>query len=219
MPADWQTFDTEASLVSAVADLVELRCRQAITSGGQFHLVFPGGRSIVPVLQELATRSIDWHGVHLYMTDERCVPLGDQERNDRLVDDYLLSIIDADGLVFHRIPAERGPDVGAIEFASELQHLPPFDLVILGMGEDGHTASLFMDSLDEEPTDVRPVHYSPKPPPERVSLGFNRLTGAHERIVLAMGKSKQPVIGQIRSGQMFPIVRASPDSWFVTSNG
>ena len=219
MPAEWEFFDSQDALVDAVADLVEARCQQAIEDRGQFHLVFPGGRSIVPILQELAKRSLNWHGVHLYMTDERCVPSGHDERNDRLVDDYLLPKIDARGVVFHRIPAELGPDTGASEFARELNHLPPFDLVILGMGEDGHTASLFMDSLDGEPTDVLPVYHSPKPPPERVSLGYARLAGARERVVLAMGESKQAVIKQILADRVFPVVRASPDRWFITRSG
>jgi 6-phosphogluconolactonase len=214
----WQVFDTRESLVAAVVDHIVSRLEQAITTKGEFHLVFPGGRSVVPILQALVRRQTGWQGVHLYLTDERCVPRGDSERNDRLVDDFLLSQIDADGVVLHRIPAELGPDQGAAEFAHELSRLPEFDLVLLGMGEDGHTASLFIDSLDEEVGDVMAVHHSPKPPPERVSLGYARLNSAHECVAVVLGEAKRPVIAQIRSGQMFPIIKASPDRWFITAD-
>ena len=99
-----------------------------------------------------------------------------------------------------------------------LASLPIFDVVLLGMGEDGHTASLFPDSLDDQPTEVVAVHHSPKPPAERVSLGYARLAGARERVVLALGKSKQAVIKRIRAGELFPVVKAGPDRWFVTSD-
>lgn len=216
--ADWQVYDSEALLVSAVTDLIEARLRQATSEKGEFHLVFPGGRSIVAVLQALSKRTLSWKGVHLYLTDERCVARGDNERNDRLVDEYLLSSIVTDPPVLHRIPAELGPDNGAQEFASQLSAAPKFDLVLLGLGEDGHTASLFPDSLGDQPTEVVAVHHSPKPPPERVSLGYARLASARERVVLALGKTKQAVIKRIRAGELFPVVKAGPDRWFITSD-
>lgn len=215
---DWQVYDSEALLVSAVTDLIEARLRQAISEKAQFHLVFPGGRSIVPVLQALSNRTLTWQGVHLYLTDERCVSRGDTERNDRLVDEFLLSSIPADPPVLHRIPAELGPDKGAEEFARQLGATPAFDLVLLGLGEDGHTASLFPDSLDDEPTEVVAVHHSPKPPAGRVSLGYARLVSARERVVLAMGETKRAVIRRIRAGELFPVVKARPDRWFITAD-
>jgi 6-phosphogluconolactonase len=213
---DWHVFTTADALITALVDDIETRLRDAITERGQFHLVLPGGRSVVPVLQELARRRISWHGVHLYMTDERCVAPGDPERNDRLVDDFLLSVIGTDGLEFHRIPAELGPDQGAAAYARQLSGLPGFDLVLLGMGEDGHTASLFGDSLEAAATDVVAVHHAPKPPMERVSLGYARLKNARARLVLAMGQGKQPILDRIRAGEVFPVVKASPDGWFVS---
>ncbi|HEY5734516.1 MAG TPA: 6-phosphogluconolactonase, partial [Gammaproteobacteria bacterium] len=104
--ADWQVYDSEALLVCAVTDLIEARLRQAISEKGEFHLVFPGGRSIVAVLKALSKRTVNWQGVHLYLTDERCVVRGDNERNDRLVDEFLLASIVTDPPVLHRIPAE-----------------------------------------------------------------------------------------------------------------
>ncbi len=216
--ADWQVYDSEALLVCAVTDLIEARLRQAISEKGEFHLVFPGGRSIVAVLKALSKRTVNWQGVHLYLTDERCVVRGDNERNDRLVDEFLLSSIVTDPPVLHRIPAELGPDKGAEEFARQLGATPAFDLVLLGLGEDGHTASLFPNSPDDQPTEVVAVHHSPKPPAERVSLGYARLASARERVVLALGKSKRAVIKRIRAGEFFPVVKAGPARWFITSD-
>jgi len=214
----WQNFDDATTLVHAVCDLIEARLHEALASRNEFHLVFPGGRSVVPVLEELARRSISWRGVHLYMTDERCVGAGDEQRNDRLVDDYLLSRIDAGGVTFHRIPAESGPEQGAALFEEELAQQPVFDLAILGIGEDGHTASLFSDTLGQEATQVLPVVDSPKPPPERVSLGYGRLASARERIVLVMGREKRGIVESVRAGDEFPVTRAQPDIWFVSAD-
>ncbi|MCW8962961.1 MAG: 6-phosphogluconolactonase [Gammaproteobacteria bacterium] len=217
-PVGWQRYDDVTTLVHAVCDLIEARLHEAIASKNEFHLVFPGGRSVVPVLEELERRCIFWSGVHLYMTDERCVEVDDVQRNDRLVDDYLLSKIDTAGVTFHRIPAELGPEKGAALFEEELAQLPVFDLVILGIGEDGHTASLFSDSLVQEATQVLSVVDSPKPPPERVSLGYGRLTSARERIVLVMGEGKSGIVEDIRAGDVFPVTRVQPDTWFVTAD-
>ena len=218
LPADWRCYDDTMKLVGAVADLIEERMQAVLSGNNEFHLVFPGGSSVVPVLQNLAQRPLNWGGVNIYLTDERCVVVGDVERNDRLVEDYLLAYIDPDQINFHKIPAELGPAKGAKLFAEQLERYPVFDLVILGIGEDGHTASLFPQDIDQEETQVVAISDAPKPPVERVSLGYERLLSAKERIVLVMGNEKKAIVGRIRDGEIFPVTKAKPNIWFVISD-
>ena len=212
--ADWLHYSDLASAVDAVTDYLVKRINHAIEERGSCHLVFPGGTSPRQILKQLQGQEIPWQRLHLYPSDERCVPQGDPQRNDRLIEELHFPFVPIPEENLHRIPAELGPEQGALAYAQQLEEAPRFDIALLGMGEDGHTASLFPgNSSLEDLCGAVPVLNSPKPPDERVSIGLQRLLGARERIVLAFGEGKRKAIKQIKAGESLPVAMVHPTCW------
>jgi 6-phosphogluconolactonase len=144
--------------------------------------------------------------------------VGHEQRNDYMLDELLLPNVALPDSNIHRFPAELGAEAGAKKFAQMLSDVPRFDLVVLGIGEDGHTASLFPASLQlEDESPAVAVHDAPKPPPERISMGLTRLLSARERIVIATGEGKRDILKLIREGKKFPITRTNPSVWYLDS--
>ncbi len=175
------------------------------------HAVLTGGTVGIATLAAVAAspvrRAVDWSGVHLWWGDERFVPAGHADRNETQARDALLDALVHDGLPGENVHAMPGPDVvgtpeeSAAVYAAELAQFadggatPAFDVLLLGMGPDGHVASLFPghEALGAAGTTVG-VHGSPKPPPQRVSLTFDAINTAREVWVVAAGAAKaEPV--------------------------
>ena len=160
---------------------------------------------------------LPWQHIHWYLGDERCYPLSHPERNDSMVEQRLWSRIDTPAENLHPIPAELGPERAAEQYSALIDRLGgSLDIVVLGIGEDGHTASLFPGNpaLDDNRAAV-PVHDAPKPPPQRVSLGLATLQSAGERIVLVSGSGKREALAAVKRGQPLPVNRIGPAHWFV----
>lgn len=216
--SDWLVFADGEELADAVASHVKQALKQAVQERGEFHLVLPGGTSPRKLLLRLREIEFPWQAIHIYLTDERCLPVGHEQRNDQMLDELLLPYVLLPDSNLHRIPGELGPEVGARQLVHTLSDVPQFDLVILGMGEDGHTASLFPASPQLNATaPAVAVFDAPKPPYERISMGMTRLLGARERIVIATGEGKHQIIQCIREGMDFPITRAKPSAWYLDS--
>ena len=159
---------------------------------------------------------LPWQSLHLYPSDERCVPVGDPERNDRLIDELLVDQLTLPPANLHRIPAELGPEMGATQFSRLLRKTPPFDVVFLSAGPDGHTASLFPGhSVLADERSVVPVWGAPKPPPQRVSIGYSRLLAARQRIVMVTGSEKRELAEQVQRGVDLPVTRVQPTGWYL----
>ncbi len=112
--------------------------------------------------------------------------------------------------------AELGPEQAALLYTRELEAAGPLEIIVLGMGEDGHTASLFPGNAalaDTRP--AVPVHAAPKPPPERVSLGLVTLRAAAERVVLVAGQDKHDALQRVQAGEQLPVAMAGPSLWFI----
>ncbi len=207
--------DTE-TLAQALADDLARHIRTAVTAKGECHCVFPGGRSPRRVLELLREQDLPWPALHLYPSDERCVPVGDPERNDRLIEELLFGKGSFLPAHLHSIPAELGPEEGAVRFSRLLAQTPPFDIALLGVGLDGHIASLFPGHptlTDERP--AGPVWHAPKPPLERVSLGLGRLLSARQRIVVVIGQEKRELMEQVQRGADLPVMRVQPTEWYL----
>jgi 6-phosphogluconolactonase len=116
----------------------------------------------------------------------------------------------------HVIPAELGPQQAAEAYAALIDGIGVMDIVVLGMGEDGHTASLFPGSaaLDDQHSVVA-VYDAPKAPPERVSLGLTTLKNAAVCIVIATGDNKAEALTSVQNGVSLPVSLLEPDIWFV----
>lgn len=116
---------------------------RAIERHGKFMIVLAGGSTPRDVYRSLRGANADWLHWQVYFGDERCLPVDDPERNSAMAADAWLDHVPIPREQVHAIPAELGPNAGALEYAATLRDVGTFDLVLLGLGEDGHTASLF----------------------------------------------------------------------------
>ncbi len=209
----WQVFPDAERLAAHAAALIIDSARAAIAARGLFRLVLAGGRTPLAVYARLATLPADWPRWQLYFGDERCLPVGDPGRNDTAARRVWLYHVPIPPTNIHAIPAELGAGHAAEQYAATLQAVPEFDLVLLGLGEDGHTASLFPG----QPTgaapgspDVLAVHGAPKPPPERVSLSAARLARSRRVVFLVTGPDKRAAVAAWRRGTNLPARQIAP---------
>ena len=136
----------------------------------------------------------DWTGVHLWYGDERCVPFDDPDSNHGQVKERLR----APGAIWHPMPATMGPAEGAIEYGRELG-ATVLDVCHLGLGPDGHTASLFPHAPELMATHVAVgVTESPKPPPNRITLSLPKINGSRRIVLLVTGEGKFGALGRTR---------------------
>ncbi len=207
------------TLAASVADRTVATLAAAITARGQAHLVVTGGGILEAVFSALAPRAeaLDWSAVHVWWGDERYVPAGSDERNDVPAMSKLFALVPLDPQRLHRMPAsdagfpdaEAAADAYAAELADaapEGQGVPPFDVVLLGVGPDGHCASLFPGYPGTTVDDrwVIAVHDSPKPPPVRLSLTFPALDAAAEVWFVVSGDKKADAVAKAVGGQDVP---------------
>jgi 6-phosphogluconolactonase len=196
--------DAEAVAERAAADVARY-LRRTQEERGVAHLALSGGTTPRRTYELLADRSVALAGVEIWFADERCVPPDDEQSNYRLVAESLLARAGIAGERVHRMEGELGADEGARRYAQALRdgvarrdgQLPVLDLILLGIGPDGHVASLFPGSpaLDAgEETVCLGVHDSPKPPPERITLSLAVLRAAQRCLLLATGSSKADAI-------------------------
>ncbi len=196
--------DAEAVAARAAADIARA-LEHVCAERGAAHIALSGGTTPKRTYELLAEQPVDWAGVHLWFADERCVGPDDEESNYRLASETLLARAEIPPERIHRMRGELGPEEGAHEYALELSRDAPagagemavLDLVVLGIGPDGHVASLFpgATTLDAgEHALCLGVHDSPKPPPERITLSLALLRAAAHCLLLATGAGKADAI-------------------------
>jgi len=207
---DLLTFSAAQALANAVAarwlDELEAARRRphpycAALSGGRIAREF-----FLAVTGQAGERSLELRWVHFFWGDERCVAPTDPESNFGMARDCLLGPLGIPGAQIHRTRGEALPELAASEAEAELRAIAPpgqdgqpiLDLVFLGMGEEGHVASLFPGEPEEimaSPAVYRPVTV-PKPPPRRITLGYPAIRAARQAWVLASGPGKAPALRQ-----------------------
>jgi 6-phosphogluconolactonase len=206
---------TVAADLDAAARLCGERVVSAIESArakrGVAHVALAGGSTPARMYELLADRTTDWRDVHLWLSDERCVPLDDADSNYRLVERRLLMRLPTGTTPPIAHPVTRAgdgdPPAAAGDYEAELREqvagapLPRFDLVLLGLGEDGHTASLFPDDpvLEERERLVVAVR-GRKPPPDRVTFTLPLLRAARAIVVLTAGAGKAEAVRAMLAG-------------------
>ena len=147
-----------------------------------------------------AEAAIDWSQVHLWFGDERCVPPDDPDSNYRMAYETLISRIDIPDRNVHRIRGEDDPEAAAAAYAAEIDGVA-LDLALLGLGPDGHTASLFPESPALDVRDRAAVAVTAsKPPPRRITLTLPVFERAVSILILAPGASKAEAIGAVLRG-------------------
>ena len=215
------SFATPEELASAAArDLIEeLRKRDLAQP---FGFALSGGRIskkfFAAVTREARAASLNWSSVHFFWADERCVPPDDPESNYRTARQDLFQPAGISEHQVHRIQGELEGEAAAREAEKEIgrvlpmdaQQQPILDLIFLGIGEDGHTASLFPDEdpeLVDSPRIYRHV-IGPKPPPNRVTLGYPAIAAAKQVWILASGNGKENAYkGLMQRDISLPIAR------------
>ena len=211
----WHSYPTTTSLEYAAALAIFKSSQQAITQRGVFHLVLAGGTTPRKVYELLRTMDANWNEWHIYFGDERCLPDDHAERNSRMAAQAWLDHVSIPASQIHIIPAERGAETAACAYAQILSAVDMFDLVILGLGEDGHTASLFphheWGSSSGSPATLA-VHDAPKPPPQRVSLTAQRLSQTRKLMFLVSGATKRQAIIDWHNGKDIPAAAIAPAS-------
>jgi len=176
-------------------------------AGRTVHLSLAGGSTPRDAYEWLADLVEDWAGVELWLGDERLVPPDHPESNYRMLAEALLRRTAA---AAHPVPTEGSAEEAASAYAREIRRrvppgpsgLPAFALAMLGLGEDGHTASLFphAPALDARGQVCVAVHDAPKPPPDRVSLTLDALRAAGAALILAAGEGKAQAVAATVSG-------------------
>ncbi len=205
--------DTE-QLIESTTETILLAAQEAIQQRGQFHLVLAGGNTPKAVYQQLAQLKTDWSNWFIYFGDERCLPIGDAERNDFMAQQNWLNHVAIPKQQIHTIPAEQGAKNAAKSYTEQLAQVKNFDLVLLGLGEDGHTASLFPEHELGNGADAPAclaVSNAPKPPSDRVSLSAGRLSQSHQVIFMVSGKSKQDALRAWFAGANIPAAAIAPE--------
>ncbi|MCB1758312.1 MAG: 6-phosphogluconolactonase [Gammaproteobacteria bacterium] len=177
---------------------------QAIEMRGAFKLVLAGGSTPDACYRLLAESDSDWCNWHIYFGDERCLPARDPQRNSLMAERSLLARVPVPARQIHPIPAHLGAEAAARSYSAMLVEVYPFDLVLLGLGEDGHTASLFPGSALDGSADVVAIRDAPKPPAERVSLNAAALSNCHHLLYLISGEGKREAVRRWRDNAPIP---------------
>jgi len=228
----FRRFPDADSVARAAADEIAARAAEALATRPTFSLVLAGGGTPQKTYEALAARhgaSVAWNRVHLFWGDERCVAPDDAQSNYAMAKKALLDRVAVPAANVHRMRAEVAPPSRAAdEHEVELRAFfgggaafPKFDLVLLGVGEDGHTASLFPghEALAETKRCVVAVRTEAKPPPWRLSLSLPALCAARDVMFLATGAGKRTVIAGVRAGgATYPSALVRPTGrleWFV----
>lgn len=204
-------------LAASIAARLLTRLVDVQAARGEASIVLTGGgvgiASLRHVRDSPARAAVDWRRVDIWWGDERFVPADDPQRNERQAREALLDSLDLDPARVHPMGALGGPDgddadAAAARYAEELasaagpdQDVPAFDVLMLGMGGEGHVASIFPESPavhDERP--VFAVHGCPKPPPTRISLGFRAINCAREVWLGVAGADKATAVAMALAG-------------------
>ncbi len=205
-----------------------------IKDKSEVHIALSGGSTPKVVFDQLAkgfADTIQWSNVHFYWGDERCVPPGDDQSNYKMTVQHLFSKVDVPQENIHRILGENDPSTEAMRYANLLEinldrveGIPQFDLVILGMGDDGHTASIFPHEIDLwDASDHCVVATHPETGQKRVSITGKVINTAKEVVFLVTGKGKAEKVDEIHNEKgdfkKYPASLVNPESgtlyWFM----
>lgn len=224
-----KTYPNLDELSEAAKQLFIEIANEAIQQRGRFLVALSGGNTPMKLYEKLAYETLDWSRVHFFWGDERCVPVDDAGNSYGQAQKVWFDKIGATNI--HRIQSDLGPAEAAKEYADTLKGFseppldwPRFDLVLLGMGDDGHTASLFPGSpVDvDSPTLAVVANYQDRPA-NRVTLTQNVINDARNIFILAAGASKAETLKKVLSDTYnpaeLPAQRIDPKDgeviWFV----
>lgn len=217
-PSYLEVLPDTQQLAARACHLITQSAEQAIQERGAFHLVLAGGTTPQQAYHLLAATLQNWQHWHIYWGDERCLAADDPQRNSVLAQHSWLQHVAIPAENIHPIPAELGAQAAAEAYQAQILPHLPFDLVLLGIGEDGHTASLFPQDMPFEQQEawVVAVDNAPKAPAQRVSLSQYTLQQCRQQLLLVSGTNKAEVLQRWQQGETFPISTvAQPHCWLL----
>ena len=238
MTAEIKIFPQPDKLAEAVAVELKKASKQANDAGRLFNLVLAGGSTPRAVYQVLARpefkKSISWKCVHFFWGDERCMPPDHADSNYRMARETLLEPLPIPEENIHRIRGENDPEAEAARYAGEIQsnlqqpsgEIPRFDWILLGLGTDGHTASLFpgVESIEDR-SGLCAVSIQPQSGQKRITLTSRILNQAKRVSFIVTGEGKAQVVAEILNelpdSQNYPAAQVHPEQgtleWFLDS--
>ncbi|MFQ5857885.1 MAG: 6-phosphogluconolactonase [Anaerolineae bacterium] len=214
---DLRVYADAGKLAQAAAELFAQQAQASFFSHGRFMVALAGGSTPRPIYQRLAAPAIQvaipWEETHIFWGDERCVSPDHPDSNYRMAMDALLSKVPVPAANIHRMAGEQPPDAAAHAYTQTIRdvfhlasgELPCFDLILLGMGGDGHTASLFPDSeVLHEQTRLVAAHYVEKLAAHRLTLTPPVINNATRVVFLVAGKDKAETLHHVLEGPYDP---------------
>jgi 6-phosphogluconolactonase len=211
----WHTFQSTTELEQTLVAKILWSAQQSIDIRGSFHIVLAGGSTPKKIYEALRNAKADWTAWHIYYGDERCLPVDHVDRNSHMAATGWLNHVAIPAQQIHPIPTEEEVKIAAAKYAQIVKNIEFFDLVLLGLGEDGHTASLFPnhDPGDSEyAPDTMIIMDAPKPPPQRISLSARRLSKTHQLFFIITGINKSHAVKDWRSGVYIPATTVTPEN-------
>jgi 6-phosphogluconolactonase len=197
-------FTDQKSFLSSILSAIDELARTSIKNKGAFRIIISGGTSLLDILKNLPSLQQEWACWSIFWADERCLPMGHAARNDELAIKHWLSHIEIPDKQIHRMPAHLGPIHGSRDYLFNASLLKKgVDLSLLGIGVDGHIASLFpinMQNNIANSEDVISIENSPKPPRDRISLNYHCLCRSTNVIFIAKHSEKKRAIDLLLEG-------------------
>lgn len=216
-----------SSLVELSEAFAEILVTEVISSKNDFNLALSGGTTPKYIYKFLADNyqtKIEWNKINFFWGDERCVPPTDDESNYKMTYDNLLSKISVAEKNIFRIKGEDDPEIEAKRYSDVIHtnlplqnHLPVFDLIMLGLGEDGHTASIFPDQLHLlNASNICSVAIHPTTKQNRITLTGRTINNARNIVFIFTGKSKSKIVNNILNNNVdsknYPASFIKPES-------
>ncbi len=203
-PIQWSPLESAEAVAREACSRILRAAREAIGERSRFSIVLAGGGTPERTYRLLSDSESDWDNWHVYFGDERCLTATDPRRNSMMAALALTDKVPIPQNQIHPIPAELGPEPAALRYAEEISDALPFDLVLLGLGEDGHTASLFPGQEHPIGPAVLAIHQAPKTPAERVSLSRDTLASCRHLLFLVTGTGKRIAVQSWKRGEDIP---------------
>jgi 6-phosphogluconolactonase len=211
-----EVFANTEALAHRALDLFVSAAQEAIAARRVFHVAIPGGRTPRRSLELLAQdpQAMMWSKIHVFWTDERCVQPDHPDSNYKLAVDTFLARVPIPESNVHRIPTDLATPCDSVRsyeqtlrevFCLKGDQVPSFDLIILGMGSDGHTASLFPYSYAAVEEESLVCRVSRPEGPGRITLTAPVLRTARQIVVLVSGSDKASILSQVLKGKPDPL--------------
>ncbi|MEX2160867.1 MAG: 6-phosphogluconolactonase [Anaerolineales bacterium] len=203
-------FASPAELAEGCAAFIATAAEKAVAKRGQFNIALSGGSTPAATYRKLSGPDgahVDWQHTHIFWVDERCVPAEHADSNYGMAKRTLLDRVSIPGANIHRMRGELPPAEGALAYRQELADqfgkdgIPSFDLILLGLGEDGHTASLFPGSSALGAGDELIVaNFLPKMEAWRLTMTFPLINAAQHIVFLVSGENKSKIVKDVVEG-------------------